>query len=40
MRCILREIGKDDFGLEGETEVVRPKADSKKLDGSDLVTPN
>ena len=27
MKCIFREITKDDFGLDGEIEVVRPKAD-------------
>ena len=27
MKCIFREISKDDFGLDGEIEVVRPKSD-------------
>lgn len=29
MRCIFREISKDDFGIDGEIEVVVPKADGK-----------
>ncbi len=29
MKCIFREITKDDFGLDGEIEVVAPKADGK-----------
>lgn len=29
MKCIFREITKDDFGLDGEIEVVRPKADGR-----------
>jgi|SRR5581483_9883297 len=29
MKCIFREITKDDFGLDGEIEVVRPKPDGK-----------
>jgi hypothetical protein len=29
MKCIFREITKDDYGLDGEIEVVRPRADGK-----------
>jgi len=29
MKCIFREISKDDFGIDGEIEVVVPKADGK-----------
>ncbi len=29
MKCIFREITKDDFGIDGEIEVVVPKADGK-----------
>ena len=29
MRCIFRELSKDDFGIDGEIEVVTPKADGK-----------
>src|SRR5437899_4661306 len=29
MKCIFREITKDDYGLDGEIEVVVPKADGK-----------
>ena len=29
MKCIFREITKDDFGLDGEIEVVVPKADGQ-----------
>ena len=29
MKCIFREISKDDFGLDGEIEVVLPKSDGK-----------
>ena len=29
MRCIFREITKDDFGLDGEIEVVVPKSDGQ-----------
>jgi hypothetical protein len=29
MHCLFREITKDDFGIDGEIEVVVPKADGK-----------
>lgn len=29
MKCIFREITKDDFGLDGEIEVVAPKPDGE-----------
>jgi hypothetical protein len=29
MKCIFREINKDDFGIDGEIEVVIPKPDGK-----------
>jgi len=34
MSCIWREMTKDDFGLDGEIEVVTPKADGKGLETS------
>lgn len=32
MNCIFREITKDDFGIDGEIEIVVPKADGKGLE--------
>ena len=29
MKCIFREITKDDFGIDGEIEIVVPKPDGK-----------
>src|SRR5882724_3551523 len=34
MNCIWREMTKDDFGLDGEIEVVIPKPDGKGLETS------
>jgi hypothetical protein len=34
MRCIYREISKDDFGIDGEIEVFIPKADGKGMEST------
>ncbi len=34
MQCLFREITKDDFGIDGEIEVVAPRADGKGLEAT------